>query len=283
LCAKKVIEWPRYNPETYDHLLDIRHYFWNMTHGGSMNLTLNETAIGSSTSELTRSGVFSKNAEVRLDSKVGNVLPIPSHPFTHLNWFNMPEYKGDWKLRDDTANISLQGNYSFNVTLHRDPLAMQCLWDGCLHHTGALRRRRLIGWPWPGCTNDHYRYICDAPCNPWAGIQYVTCGTLTWNNPYDPARGNTHVDPNSCNYPYYDAYLKCMGYVDIPPGGTFDGETCPDWTALTSGGCCICGSATNSTDWKTNFVWQQRCISCWTHDRCDYPLVDEPEKKQFID
>ncbi|MFH1787955.1 MAG: hypothetical protein ABH834_01085 [Candidatus Altiarchaeota archaeon] len=263
LCAKKVIKWAQYNMTARDRALDRQGdpwRYWNYTiHGGSVDIKINETRLGETNSRTTIEGSFTKNPIFKLSTDHGNVFPLPSHPYTHLNWFNMPNYGEDWSLQDDSANISVDLNYTINATLTRAPLAMQCLWDGCLHHTGWASA--YGGGFDPPCGTEHDRVywgdwekrwcVGSCPCNDW---DESTCVAQQSNGQGGKAD-------------WIDAWVKCM-----------------EWTNYTCGyigpipiECCICAHEdSNSTDswWVWNFAWQFRCVSCWNHDRCDYPLSE---------
>jgi|GEM_PF-2856608 len=255
LCAKKVIMWPRYFADSaHDQQINNEaDKYWNMIRGGFLNLTVNETEIGTGSNEMTlQSGWTMDPTRDPPFSYRGNILPPPSHPYTQLNWFNMPVTDA-WSLKDTTQNISITGNLTYNMTLVRKPLAMQCLWDSCLHNTGWA-----TGGTCADATDDLDRWLmdefqCDGTC---------PCSTKDGNEYYMQNQVNSpDMDPYSCSFPWYDGWLQCMQYTQ-----RYDEDGNPSE--------CKCASW-NGTDWEWNLIWQFRCVACWTHDKCDYPLVNE--------
>lgn len=264
LCGKKVIKWAQYNMTARDRALDRAGdpwRYWNATiEGGSMDIMVNETSIGATDSRNTIQKVFTKKPIYKLSTDHGNVFPLPSHPYTHLNWFNMPDYGDVWVLQDDSENISVDANYTINATITRVPLAMQCLWDGCLHHTGwASAYGAGFDPPCDTATYDRVYWgdwenracLGGCPCNDWDDSE---CAARQNNG-----RGATD---------WIDTQYKCMKWEEYICG----------YVGTVPVTCCRCGhfvpiNATHSR-YVDNFAWQFRCVSCWTHDRCDYPLVE---------
>ena len=88
---------------------------------------------------LQKSGASGDEYDGDYNAEYSNILPMSGgpggHPYTMFNWFNFPNDKtqGHW-LDETTYQIRVCSNYTVNMTLLREPMALQCLWDGCLPH-----------------------------------------------------------------------------------------------------------------------------------------------------
>lgn len=266
LCAKRVTWWPKY--------FDIRTWLGSMW-GGWLNLTICQKPLGAPL-YICQSTPYLKRP---LDSETlwGNVLPQPSHPYNILNWYNMPPYTDPWagfRIGDGMEKIMVKTNYTFNVSLYRNATAMECLWDGCLHLGGyasdpeqsrCFMDELVVPW-------------CDGRCEDLAGG-----GCVVWGE--TPGTGD---GPGGCDAPWFDCYWKCVKWETHIAGWDYDDPSC------TTPGCpwhynyvCGCNSLVpwpNMTlHWVWNYRFQLRCIGCWTHDRCDYPLWDDAAGRPYVE
>ncbi|MFH0859732.1 MAG: hypothetical protein V1921_00870 [Candidatus Altiarchaeota archaeon] len=233
--------WP--HPDDY-----FNPYMWAW-----FNLTVNETDL-SGVNEMTITDVYVRSTSLRADSRgietrgghygpnlQGNILPRPSQPYTIFNWFNMPETTSDgYTLEDDTANISVRGNYTANMTLFREDKALQCAWDSCLPRSGVERDRVYQD----SCSHTS---PCSGCCTSWSGPGY--CGI--------PGCSPTYSDPCGHSGQYANKW-----------------EHCEQWQAqlVDSNGNGVCDAGEYYNCQCSSETYYYRCIACWLHEDCSYPI-----------
>jgi len=246
LCGKYVIEWPKRTHwrKSGGQWVQWKRppYYWYYFNS-SMNMTMNETPLGSTVSEMTHWEFQKRSAKFQRDALRGNILIEPAGPYVMDNWFNFGD-DGGFAIRDDSANVSFFANYTAYTRIIRETMSMQCKWDGCITYRGKDIWDKM----------DCYVTI---EVGPWRIIENTCFEPI----PYSEL-AYRNQDGKKCEHPWYDLWHYCR-----------DGT----WTEVVLNNVPLIVKYI----WTcTDRVDRGRCMYCWELEDCDYPIVnntDAPE------